>query len=40
MLDDSGLRTKVIHNGLRATAAYPPSVYLERLVELYRRHLA
>ncbi len=40
MLDDSALRTRVIHNGLQATAAYPPSVYLERLVDLYRRHLS
>ncbi|MCM4080311.1 glycosyltransferase [Paractinoplanes hotanensis] len=40
MLDDSSLRTRVVHNGLQATAAYPRSVYLERLVDLYRRHLS
>ena len=40
MLDDGGLRTEVIRRGLQATAAFPPTVYLERLVNLYRRHLA
>ncbi|WP_250030239.1 glycosyltransferase [Paractinoplanes maris] len=38
MLDDDGLRNAVIRDGLTATAGYPPSVYLRRLVDLYHRH--
>ncbi|MGK5685178.1 glycosyltransferase [Actinoplanes sp. URMC 104] len=37
LLDDDDLRKRVIEDGLAATAAYPPSLYLERLLSLYRR---
>ncbi|MBM2615933.1 glycosyltransferase [Actinoplanes sp. LDG1-06] len=36
MLDDDDLRTRVVAEGLTATRAYPPEVYLARLAELYR----
>lgn len=37
MLDDPELRARTAGAGLAATAAYPPSAYLARLTDLYRR---
>jgi hypothetical protein len=37
MLDDDALRARVTREGLAATAAYPPEVFLRRLVEIYDR---
>jgi glycosyltransferase involved in cell wall biosynthesis len=37
MLDDDALRAKVTRDGLAAAAAYPPAVFLRRLVEIYHR---
>lgn len=37
MLDDEALRARVTRQGLAATAAYPPEVFLRRLVEIYDR---
>jgi 1,2-diacylglycerol 3-alpha-glucosyltransferase len=37
MLDDDALRAEVTRDGLAAAAAYPPEVFLRRLVEIYGR---
>jgi glycosyltransferase involved in cell wall biosynthesis len=37
MLEDTALRASVARAGLAATAAYPPELFLTRLVDLYRR---
>jgi 1,2-diacylglycerol 3-alpha-glucosyltransferase len=37
MLDDDALRARVISEGLAAAAAYPPEVFLRRLVGIYDR---
>jgi glycosyltransferase involved in cell wall biosynthesis len=37
MLDDEALRARVSSEGLAAVAAYPPEVFLHRLVEIYDR---
>ena len=37
MLDDEALRATVTREGLAAAAAYPPEVFLRRLVEIYDR---
>jgi len=37
MLDDESLRAEVTRQGLAAVAAYPPEVFLRRLLEIYRR---
>ncbi|GIE98557.1 glycosyltransferase [Paractinoplanes rishiriensis] len=37
MLTDATLRAEVIDAGLAATAAYPPELFLSRLVEVYAR---
>ena len=37
MLDDDALRARVTREGLAAAAAYPPEVFLRRLVEIYNR---
>jgi glycosyltransferase involved in cell wall biosynthesis len=37
MLDDDVLRARVIREGLAAATAYPPEVFLRRLVEIYDR---
>lgn len=37
MLDDDALRARVTREGRAATAAYPPEVFLHRLVEIYNR---
>jgi glycosyltransferase involved in cell wall biosynthesis len=37
MLDDHALRAEVTRDGLAAAAAYPPEVFLRRLVEIYGR---
>jgi glycosyltransferase involved in cell wall biosynthesis len=37
MLDDDALRARVITEGRAAVAAYPPEVFLRRLLEIYDR---
>ena len=37
MLDDGGLRATVSRGGLAAAAAYPPEVFVGRLLEIYER---
>jgi glycosyltransferase involved in cell wall biosynthesis len=37
MLDDAGLRDRVAREGRAAAAAYPPEIFLGRLVEIYER---
>lgn len=37
MLDDAALRARVTREGMAAAAAYPPEVFLRRLVEIYDR---
>jgi 1,2-diacylglycerol 3-alpha-glucosyltransferase len=37
MLDDDALRARVTRDGMAAAAAYPPEVFLRRLVEIYDR---
>ncbi len=36
MLDDDALRAATVRDGLAATEAYPPGVYLDRLLDIYR----